>query len=148
MFVVKLDANNIVISVAEISNATATLGEGWVKITPEEYSQVVIGAERNPDGTFTPPVEVTATVTEIDTVDFLDRFTEAEELKFEEIAEEHSPAGRGVRLLLRRLSTRNTVRLDNPRLLAGMEKLKLIGVAKGVWPDAATATARVSEILS
>ena len=77
--------------------------------------------------------------------EFLRRFTDAEELALEALAEQSTPAGRAVRVLMRRLTSDPVVELDHPEVVVGFERLKAIAVP-AVWADEATADARIAEI--
>ena len=74
---------------------------------------------------------------------FMRRFTTAEKVGIEAIAETATTTGRRVRVLMRELSIGNTVDLTHADVATGLSFLKTVLVASGVWADDSVSDIRI-----
>jgi hypothetical protein len=127
-YFVKRDADVIVerqMAVIDSDQEVAT-PPGYEEVTAEEYASGL--QEPAPTRLLSP-------------LDFCRRFTLQEDAAIDDLAQTNGI----LRAFMRRLSLASTVNLDHQDVISGLALIKAIGVPS-VWPDIATADARIAEI--
>lgn len=113
---------------------------GTVEVTGHE-TPMELGGHTYDGDTFTAPTPAPRRV--ITRAEFIARITLTEHVAFETMAQSSVQA----RVWWNRLMARDTINLDAEELIAGLAWIKSNGIGMSqIWPDAATADARIAAI--
>lgn len=105
----------------------------WIKVP----ASVEVGMIRNGEGGFDPapelevpedPIPVDNPNKEFSPVDFMDLFKPEEEIAIRLAAKEATPEGVAMEMFLDRVKNVSFIRLDDPRVTAGLAALKTAGI--------------------
>ena len=77
-----------------------------------------------------------------------DRWTDAEVVKLEQLAEANTNAGRQVRAFFRAVQLSGAIDLDKPALATKLGQLGTLMISDGIWADQAAADARIAALLA
>lgn len=121
--------DDVVVSRAVIKSETP-LGKGFVLVDEAEYEAAVMGALRQKDGTYLPPVEKPARLARIlKRIDFDRLFTMAEDIAIDDATRDTSTPeaitmGKLIRFFHRRLDAAgDVIRMDHPEVAQGLNLL-------------------------